>query len=488
MVEHARELGERVRATGQAPTGGWYTRNAAVTPSGSTFEQISFSTPDASVWRTYEAAEPLGGRTFLARGKVADPSLLPFAAGSCDLVVLKVDVAPWISSCQSARLTDIENGEFEVSWTVPSSVLERRLRVEISATDSGLPGIELGHLVLYDAPDGEDPASGVLPTQVVLRADVLGGTSGEYAVAGEEVSDSWTALTVSVPIIAGQNLVRTTLRVPSGVSVEVRSVALRTAGSVSAMPRPARQAAWFGHANTAAVVVVGAFLAAVSRQPRLVLLLGVLVAASMAIGLSGSRNGFVLLVLATVLTVVMRLWRNRLQSSRIVAVATAVSLIAITIIGSALSPRILEGAVDGNSVTRQQIWAAATDAITSKPLEGWGTSAAEALNSRLTDSGNVDHAHNWWLEQGVRYGVPGLLASLWTAALLLAVAWRRGAFVTAAALLLLASNLLDSTFLGVYPWVPLFCLLAVPPINSAKHSNSGLTTEGSRTNTTTTAR
>lgn len=456
-------LSLEVRASFSSVWPTWFLRDAHQESTTSDKEELVFANQSGVAWRTFESSTPLGGRTFRLRGAANDVRSILAAAEVCDLVVLKVDAAPWINSCGDLTYTNESASEFEVRWTVPESVSENRLRIESSAADSGLERVELRILGLVEeSPSASTNVVGILPVDVVFRVDALGSVPSEnsFEVTGTNVASEWTPLELALPVPPSTSLVRATLRVPANIDLQVRSTELTGLTQARSLPRPSRQGAWFGHPNTLAVVVVGLLLAQAHWRRPSATTFGLILIGSVAVGLSGSRAGLILFAAAAIVTLLAgseRMVGLGVRTIRTVITVATISLM-IVVVGM-LSPRLTGGAGYGNAVPRTAIWSAAVDAILARPGLGWGSEASLALNSKLGDTGTINHAHNWWLELGVRYGLPGLAAGLWATILVVVHSARRGPYAALALGLLLLSNLVDSTLLTIYTWVPIFLLI-----------------------------
>lgn len=66
------------------------------------------------------------------------------------------------------------------------------------------------------------------------------------------------------------------------------------------------------------------------------------------------------------------------------------------------------------------------------------------------------HAHNWWLQQGVAHGIPGIVAAMWFSLVLLWIAWRAGRWRGAILVMgVLALQVFDVTLLHWSVFSPL---------------------------------
>lgn len=465
-VDGVVELALEVRASSGQPPVTWYL-NSATQSARAGLEAIEFRSPTGNARRTHASPTALGGRTFLLSGTLSGEQQRTGATAACDIVVLKVDTQPWINSCGSLTQAPGAAGAFEVRWTVPEAVTENQLRMELSAEDSGLESVVVGGLELFElSPGSKVPVSGIQPSEVVLRLDTFNREPGAntLSITGLVPGTDWQRIELAAPFSSGAHLLRATLRSPSGTELQVRNVELTGSAGWKASARPARQAAWFGHPNMAAIVAVGTLLLATRFRGGLAFTISAALAAGAAVAMSGSRNGFVLLLLALAAIVITRFRARGARRADWLLLASFAAVAAALVVGlSAMDSRIVRSTFNENSVPRTSIWAAAAEAIAERPWTGWGQAAETALNDRLESAETISHAHNLWLDFGVRYGLPGVAAGLWLAAALVWLGSRRSAYAALAITVLLLGALVDSPLHNLYAWVPIFVLAAPNP-------------------------
>lgn len=182
-----------------------------------------------------------------------------------------------------------------------------------------------------------------------------------------------------------------------------------------------------------------------------------------ALVLTGSAGGAVIAVLVLVLMTAAVLWRAN-GGRVLLASAAALAMGLLVFALPRATPEDVAGLVgrDPTITGRTEIWDQAMDAVAQRPLVGhgygafWHPSGAEAaarISARLFWS--VPHAHNGLLDVALGIGIIGAVLALAVVGGLLvrgvrdARAGRRQSAVlrTSIALLLIASNLVESNFL-----------------------------------------
>ncbi|HZJ09167.1 MAG TPA: O-antigen ligase family protein, partial [Trueperaceae bacterium] len=121
------------------------------------------------------------------------------------------------------------------------------------------------------------------------------------------------------------------------------------------------------------------------------------------------------------------------------------------------------GPGDANQVSRVEIWKVALAGIREAPMTGWGAEGFPDLwREHFPADGRAvpQHAHDFWLQLGVAYGLPGILAALWlTGALLVRAVRAGGGAPLLVVVALLAMQLFDHTLTFVGLLLPLTAVL-----------------------------
>lgn len=468
------ELRLQFRAQSATSPVTWYLYDATQSESADG-EVIDFLSPTGNARRTHTSATPLAGRTFLLSGTLSERTVAPHITGACDIVALKVDKQPWINSCGQLVVAPGDSGQFEILWTVPEAAQGNQLRVEFSSEGGRFEQVVVDELGLFElGPNSITRVSGIQPSEIILRLDAFSGEEGEstYSLAGFDPSKDWQQAELTTDINIETTLLRLTLRSPPGTELQVRDVQLDESSGWTALARPSRQAAWFHHPNMAAIVVVGMVLVVVPLNGHLAFNVLAIITAGVAVGISGSRNGFVLFLATITMLAVTKSRFNkgeRLERTWVFLVGLMTVAVALVFGLLAVNSRIVTSTFEENSVSRVSIWAAAMEAIGARPLTGWGKSADAALNTNLVGTEPIAHAHNMWLDLGVRYGLPGVLAGIWLTVALVWLGCRRSSYAAVGVAILLLGNFVDTTLNNYYAWMPIFVL--VSPLSLVRKSS-----------------
>lgn len=289
----------------------------------------------------------------------------------------------------------------------------------------------------------------------VDRDSLLGSDRRRFVV-----TETWEeyAFLFSDKALSTLSDLRTTLHLQAGTSLEMRNLRLKDVASgeriVPVNPFP-RQQLWYGHPNLLAhAVAVGGMALAVLPGALLVSGLG-LAFAFVVVLLAGSRSGLAALAVAAAALVAFR--ARELNSRLLRAAAIAVALGASLVIAYAFIEG--ESRVAQGQTPRALIAATAMDAVLAAPWLGLGSEHLAFTDYWVARNGAevqpVHHAHNWWLQNGVTHGFPGLLAGLWFTAWLTAIAWRSGRWRGLVLIACLgALQIVDSTLLSLGVIVP----------------------------------
>ena len=234
------------------------------------------------------------------------------------------------------------------------------------------------------------------------------------------------------------------------MSVEVKGVSLgNSETTISFSPvltKPFRSAVWFLNANYAGHSLVAFTLLILFLLPQNVWGLW----ATIIIGLIGgvgvyfteSRAAWFALGIGLLcsLNLLLPKW------SRVWfwgATATGLALVALSGGGEFLG-RL--ASVDQSGTTRQSIWKVAINYLTSHPFAISPASAFADVYVATYPSATekISHAHNFWLQMGVRFGVFGIFASLVLTVLMVLFYWKQGSWKALFFLMpLLLMNFLD---------------------------------------------
>lgn len=284
---------------------------------------------------------------------------------------------------------------------------------------------------------------------VTVRASLTsaGSQTSQPLSASADATTEWARTTWTFPVAQSNRVTRHTvvLRVASGQAIEAR--AIHVSSDVGGVPRriafAPRVQLWYGDPNIAghSVALAGLVTLSLTASPGLSALL--LAASGGAVALTGSRTALIALALGAIAIVAAK---RRSRLLRLLVLLTGVlSVVALLLLRPELPGSLSRFLIDGNSVSRQEIWRFAIELFAERPWLGWGTGGfADAW--QISHAGAaalpVTHAHSLLLEFLVAYGIPGGLTVAVFSWGLLRVAWlrRRSAGATIALVTLLLST------------------------------------------------
>jgi hypothetical protein len=244
------------------------------------------------------------------------------------------------------------------------------------------------------------------------------------------------------------SVARWILQIENGLTIALKNVKLSSPErklSAQALPR---FTLWFTHANLAGhtLVLVGLILLASLRS----LWLGIPVAVLMfsCIYFTGSRAAWLASLIALLLLWIMAKAKQRLW---LFTAGVMGALLSLSFRDVALGSFRVFNLEDGNTVTRTEIWRVAWPGMLEYPWTGVGAGSPNFVafweNNPEAPAQIAAHAHNFWLQFAVSFGVPGLVSSLWLTAALLFLGWRwgrwRGFIIVLATFFM---NIFDYTF------------------------------------------
>lgn len=461
----APEAGDRVRFEFQARARGepgdnanaaWIATSGGVDVSGAPHgaTRLTAREPPGATSHLRITRQPLAGRTFRIRlwARLGDPT------GEASLLATVSDRHGYYKQDLQVRV-DSEWERFSTTWEAPTEATSRALSITLSR----LPRNEVfvrGLTVEELTQDGWSEVEG--------QPMLLSLPSPETTVAAAEepfgLGSEWRTLAWPLEPWPTTWLHPVELRaiVGNGQVVEIRNLRLVGPGGPLPPYRPAhRSDLGLGHPNLAGhsvAILFAAWLTMVRSFP-LAASGGVMSLATM--GFVGSRAGALAIALAFALWVLTQTGSRR---SRILAsVAAALSACAAVVIA-------VEWLGRGGELmaSRPQIWGAAWLALTEHPWTGHPGGFATFWSERFGQLGEVQHAHNLWLEFGATYGIAGLVSAFVLTVALAAVAWAWGrqlGMVLLAPLLLLQAFDYTLFYAGVlYPTIAALNALG-PPIS-----------------------
>ena len=422
------------------------------------------------VSREVNLGESIAGRRFRARLELRSETRQ--VTSGCRGVLLQENGRPYRGACLSVELGP-EWRTFELEFSAPDDSTVTGVRVVLNdlERDFEVRGAVIEELVAgtwHTLPAPE-------PTGVGLMPAFAGRRRQEHFSVRLTPTESWQRLALAVPGSEADARGRLTLllQVEGGTSIIVRDVSLAPLDGTSKRPIPSpseRLRLWYPHPNLAGHAFVSLAALALRVAQGATASAATLALAAPAVLFTGSRTALVGLTLVAFLSIAVgAVWRSDVARPRLgslgILVAFAASALVLSLAG-ALPERLNPLAAEVGTVRRPEIWRAALEMMLESPLlglSGDGRSFADAW--RVAHEGSASeppvHAHNLWLEFGVRYGVPGVVGAVLGTAALVAFAWRRSRWRGVAVLVpMLVMQVADATLFTAGVLFPLMLAIS----------------------------
>jgi O-Antigen ligase len=442
----ASPLAMSFEARGHSKDRGWLfsqpQSRSELLPGMASASRLEFIPSGSYAYREVELNQAIAQRRFRVALELRSDRVLP--EDGCRGIWLQSVDAPEDRACRATALGP-EWKLFKLEF-VPGSVSQNSTRLRVLLLGFTQP-IEVRHFKLEEFVDGIWRIVGpVLPTPATMRLFWSDAPSKAVAEVPLELEREWRSYSVATKKFpTGAQTLTALLEVRPGTELEVRRVKLSVPpDQVSPVPQAplGRATLWFESPNLLGHSLLAAGFAVACIWPRSILALLSAALSLWGITLTGSRAALIAWVIGSIAVV----WIATRGRERIVLLTTALlTALALSMYGS---QAVMRFQVSDGSIPRTEIWTAATRAILEYPL-GLGTGKFQNyfLNVRPDQSAQaISHAHNLWLEMGVRYGILGLLAGLCLTLALLELAWRFGAWQGLALLVpILVMNFFDYT-------------------------------------------
>jgi O-Antigen ligase len=431
-------VGFEARVTSPETAATWKTTAGAVVLLHSRqFTRIRFDyAPDPFASHVVFAGGPVSGRTF--RVGLEMRSSKHVSAAKCRGIWLQEVSGSLSSVCFATELTPHWKG-YEFDWTAPiTKDSPNSLQVVLNDFDGFQ--VDVRNLRFEEKISGRWesmllPWIGITPVR-----DASNSNQRKLLNA----DGRWSSYLIVLP---NQTQKVHALMHSAGRAVEIR--ALTSTQSLwdklrSMFANDNRQDLWFGHPNLAGhtVMTLGLCSMLIGTRRRWYFL--IFVVSTITVLVTGSRAALLGICLGGTWMLVRRTrgWHKLLIIS-LVALSFGLMIYAIPVVRS-IGLNTLD---DGNPVSRLTIWMSGVQVIFENPL-GLGVDGFrqwfELRNPQAL--GQVNHAHNFWLEMGVRYGWLGICAGLYFSFALIFWAWRVGRWPPViVVLVLLIVNFLDYT-------------------------------------------
>jgi hypothetical protein len=422
---------------------------------------------DPYLYRSVTTESPIAGQHFRVSIQMRSRANIP--ALGCRGVWLQENGGSYASRCVPVALTN--NWQtFSFDWIPPRQAISRSVRVVINDFD----GFEFDLRNLVIEQELADGWKSLLPLEPTGAALWLDWTNRDKKKLQPNISlnpdGEWHKYSIQA-VAQTPTKVSASLWLEPGFNAELKDIRWETVGINSVLPQnlliqPFRSAIWYGDPNTAGhslatLCLVAVFLTSSIWFGSVASILGLI-----GIYFTESRTAW----FAILAGLPWLLWFLLAQKQRLWFFG---ALFILGIVGFSTKGNDILGrlaTVDQIEVTRQSIWRVAASYISDHP---WGGSSSDFTRrysqSHPEKTVKVTHAHNFWLQMGVRFGFLGLLISIILTAVLIKFFWLREGWRALALLLpILWMNVFDYSFDNLGVWLPIaFCGLALQWIKSS---------------------
>lgn len=406
---------------------------------------------DPYLYRSVTTPVQIAGQRF--RVSLEMRSQLPIASQGCRGVWIQENGGSYTSQCFPVALSE-QWKTFNFEWQAPTTALSKSVRVVINDFD-GLE-LDIRKLRIDWRVAGNWVALNPLePTGAVMYLDWLGRDKNEVRPYISLTTDGlWHKYSITTKLPTATKLTAIAFLQP-GFHCELLNVQIKVPGNdpysiQTLLTQPFRSAIWFGDPN-----IAGHSLAALA-------LFTVFLAPNIWIGALGLILGFVGIFftesraawLAGGIGLPWLFWFLLAESQRKWFVGAVLIVILVTIYTGNINSFGRLFTTDQIGVTRQDIWSVAWHSIIQHPWTGIGNDQFSKIYTETypTIPIPITHAHNFWLQSGVRFGFFGLIISIGLSLVLIAFFWQYGRWRALAFLLaIFVMNVLDYSleYIGV---------------------------------------
>jgi hypothetical protein len=443
-----------------SPSLNWVASSAGIDiKSNSDITKISVTqVRDPFVQQVFFTGAPLAGRRFrVALDFRANKS---FPAFGCRGIWLQESGGNYAGVCQSVRLGPNWK-RFELTWLAPNSI-HSPASLQVVLNDFDGITFEVRNLELEERI--ADRWVSLLQPWVQLGQGVGRASNRVYL----KQSDQWQ----SYQVTSGKSEQLQAMAYLAGAGFELRGIQLENAPINwlrTIQKNNQRYAMWFEHPNLAGHAILAIGLCAMLLTTRFCSRLGLFFLALVALWFTGSRGAWFGYQVAGILLLV---WcaTDWYQRSALAIVVSVLVLTGVFVSGRTISIPSFE---DGNPVSRTMIWEGAIQALMEHPI-GLGEHGFKPWFERKHPgfNGQVEHAHNFWLEMAVRYGWLGVFSGMTLTISLVLWSWRVGGWDAIFVVLgVLIANVFDYSLL--FPNVALTLYVALNSMWLAGQERSG---------------
>jgi O-Antigen ligase len=413
---------------------------------------------------------PVGGDPYLYRSVATPLSIseqrfrvtaqmrarVPIARQGCRGIWLQENGGTYAAQCFPVALSP-QWQTYSFEWQPPATAISRSIRVVINDFDGLEFDIRGLKIELQQAANWKE-LTPLEPTGAGLYLDWLGRDKNDIQpYVPLRVDGIWHEYSIASKLQTPTKLTASLFLQPDFQS-ELQNVQLTTNGTDSAralLSKPFRSQIWFADPNLAGHSLLALSLFTVLFAPNVWIgLLG------LSIGLLGiffteSRTAW----LTAGLGLPLLLWFVLSKNQRVwfLGAISILILLFVSIGGTGFLGRL--ATVGQAEVTRQSVWRVALESIREHLLSGVSaTDFAQAYEKAYPQNKGsvVKHAHNFWLQMGVRFGVFGLFGALLLTVGILWFAWHFGSWRGIAFVMpFFLMNMFDYSLDHIGVWIPL---------------------------------
>jgi hypothetical protein len=427
---------------------------------------------DPYLYRSVLTPSPISGKRF--RVSLQMRARVPIALQGCRGVWLQENGGSYASQCFPVALNK-QWESFNFEWQAPLNALSKSVRVVINDFD-GLEFDIRDLKVDWQIDDGWKALTPLEPTGAVMLLDWIGRDKNAIAPYLPLVVDrQWHDYSISTSLpIATKLTVNIVLQPNYWAELQDFQLDTRQANlvqKITPLIKPFRSAIWFGDPNIAGHSLAAIALFTVLLTPNLWIGIVGITLGLVGIFFTESRAAWIAAAIGLpwlfwfVLSKKLRLW--------FFGAISIIILTAISVWGTDFFGRL--ATVDQIGVTRQSIWNVALDSIRQNLWTGTSDEQFSKIYAERypTIPMRITHAHNLWLESGVRFGLLGLIVSGGLSLALVAFFWKYGRWRALAFLLpIFLMNVLDYSleYIGILAPFILGSIWVLIDSNSAKKS------------------
>ncbi|MEX2535995.1 MAG: O-antigen ligase family protein [Trueperaceae bacterium] len=258
-----------------------------------------------------------------------------------------------------------------------------------------------------------------IPNFLVREARPYRGDASASAVSLANIESKRVRLSTLMPHSLAGSIVRAELLLPANAAVAIGPISFSTPENTPLTAIPlngtshGRASLWFPHPNLAGHTLAAATATVAGIAPVGIPVVMALIVSLVVILETGSRSALFVVIGAVVLTL-QRILSSRGVSARRMwwlglGLATSILVLVLVVQGFThfIGPRFA-------ATPRLNTWLAAWNAMTDFPVFGLEVSFASYFSDWADGARRevVQHAHNFWLQQGASYGVSGFLSAI----------------------------------------------------------------------------